>query len=162
MDQSNKPIKRSKELVPLSKEHHEGLLFGWKIRQGLANGTDKATISRFIQWFWEADLQEHFRKEEQVFAPHLPQDNEWVQQMFSEHEEIEALIHVNAMIPDEDIMNQLADSITNHIRFEERVLFRYAEQQIPLPELEEIYQQLIQTKEKSSWTEEFWVRKKES
>ena len=33
-----KPIKRSKELVPLSKEHHEGLLFAWKIKQGLQNG----------------------------------------------------------------------------------------------------------------------------
>ena len=161
MDQPIKPIKRSKELVSLSKEHHEGLLFGWKIRQGLANGTDKGTIARFIQWFWEADLQEHFRKEEQVLAPHLPHDNEWVQQMFSEHEEIEALIHVNAMIPDEDIFAQLADNITNHIRFEERVLFPYAEQVIPANELEEISRQLSQTKEKSTWKEEFWVKKKD-
>jgi iron-sulfur cluster repair protein YtfE (RIC family) len=159
MDQP-KPIRRSKELVPLSKEHHEGLLFGWKIKQGLANGTEKAIISRFIQWFWETDLQEHFRKEEQVLAPHLPQDNEWVRQMFSEHEEIEALIHVNAMIPDEDIMNQLAGSITNHIRFEERVLFPYAEGVIPASEMEEIHRQLIDVKQKQSWAEEFWMRKK--
>ena len=34
-----KPLKRSKELAPLSREHHDGLLFAWKIKQGLANGT---------------------------------------------------------------------------------------------------------------------------
>ena len=33
-----KPLKRSKELAPLSREHHDGLLFAWKIKQGLANG----------------------------------------------------------------------------------------------------------------------------
>ena len=160
MDQPLKPIKRSKELVPLSKEHHEGLLFGWKIKQGLRNGTDVKTIAQFIQWFWENDLQEHFRKEEEVLAVHLPKDNELVQQMFHEHEEIEALIHVIAMIPDEDIFIQLADSLHNHIRFEERMLFPYAEESIPANEMQEIYQALLVTKPKGKWEEEFWVRKK--
>ena len=161
MEQPIKPIKRSKELVPLSKDHHEGLLFGWKIKQGLANGTSHKTIGQFIQWFWEADLQEHFRKEEEILAAHLPKDNELVQQMFGEHEAIEALIHVNAMIPDEDIFKQLADELHNHIRFEERVLFPYAEKTIPANEMEEIYAALLVTKEKGKWDDEFWVKKKD-
>jgi len=159
MDQPNKPIKRSKELVQLSKDHHEGLLFGWKIKQGLRNGTDTKVISRFIQWFWDADLKEHFDKEEQVLAPHLPNENENVQRMFAEHEEIEALVQINAMIPDADIFLQLADKLNDHIRFEERILFPFAEKVIPQAELEELARELLVTKPKEVWKEEFWLRK---
>jgi len=160
MEQTNKPIKRSKELVPLSKEHHEGLLLGWKIKQGLGNGTNISRIAKYVQWFWENELEQHFRKEEEVLAPHLPADNELVQQMFREHEGLEALININAMIADEDILQQIADGLNAHIRFEERVLFPFAESFIPASELEAIAQELLKTKEKGRWEDEFWVRKK--
>src|SRR5690349_10782339 len=141
--ESPKPIKRSKELVPLSKEHHEGLLFAWKIKQGLRNATDPKLIAEFIRWFWEAELQEHFRKEEQILALHLPAENEWVAQMLEEHQELEALVQLCAMIPDDDIFLQLAEGLNNHIRFEERKLFPFAEKVIPPNELESIYRELI-------------------
>ena len=156
-----KPIKRSKELAPLSREHHEGLLFAWKIRQGLQNGTDRMVISRFIQWFWDNELEQHFRKEEEVLAAHLPNDNELVQRMFREHEEIEALVNINAMIVDEDIIRQIADAVHDHIRFEEREMFPYAEQVIPAYALANIYDAILKTKECSGWNDEFWLRKKD-
>ena len=159
MDQPKQPIKRSKELVPLSKEHHEGLLLGWKIRQGLGNGTDHKLISQFVKWFWENELELHFRKEEEILAPHLPADNPLVQQMFREHEEIEALININAMIVDEDILTQIADAVRDHIRFEERVLFPFAESFIPSQEMENIHPELLKTAERTKWVDEFWVRK---
>ena len=159
MNEPIKPIKRSKELVQLSKEHHEGLLLGWKIKEGLKNGTDASLISKYIQWFWENELEQHFRKEEEALAPHLPSDNELVQQMFREHEEIEALININAMIVDEDIFLQIADGLHDHIRFEERILFPFAESHIPAVELEAICQDLLKTKEKGKWDEEFWLKK---
>jgi hemerythrin-like domain-containing protein len=157
-----KPIKRSKELAPLSREHHEGLLFGWKIKQGLKNGTDHKLIAQYIQWFWDAELSGHFKKEEQVLAIYLPGDNELVERMFAEHESIEALIHVNGMIADEDIFLQLADAIQEHIRFEERVLFPYAEEVMAPAEMEAIYEMLIKTKEKSKWENQFWLNKQPS
>jgi hemerythrin-like domain-containing protein len=153
------PIKRSKELVPLSKDHHEGLLFAWKIKQGLRNGTDPKLIAEFIQWFWKADLQEHFRKEEEVLAVHLPKDNELVLQMMEEHQELEALVRLCEMVVDDDIFIQLADGIHNHIRFEERKLFPYAEKVIPPGELEAINLELVKTKPHSKWETEFWLRK---
>jgi hemerythrin-like domain-containing protein len=160
MDQPIKPIKRSKELVPLSKEHHDGLLAVWKIKQGLRNGTDHKIIAEFIQWFWENDLQEHFKKEETILSVHLPGENELVQQMFKEHEEIEALININAMIADEDIFAQVTEQLQNHIRFEERVLFPFAEKVIPSDTMEDIYQALLLSKPKSKWENEFWLTKK--
>lgn len=157
---TQKPIKRSKELVPLSKEHHEGLLFAWKIRQGLQNGTDHKLIAAFVEWFWNADLQEHFRKEEEVLVKHLPPDNELVHQMLEEHQELEALVRLCATIPDEAIFLQLAEGLNNHIRFEERLLFPYAEKAIAPGEMGAIYQELVKTKPHPKWNDEFWVRKK--
>src|SRR6476469_6413101 len=120
MASETNPIKRSIQLTPLSKEHHEGLLFGWKIRQGIKNGTDINIIGRFVQWFWKGHLEEHFRKEEQVLAAYLHSDDTQVLRMIDEHQEIEALIHINENIVDEANLIQIADALTNHIRFEER------------------------------------------
>jgi len=159
MSEEIKPIKRSKELAPLSREHHEGLLLGWKIKQGLKNGTDHSLIAQYIQWFWEAELQEHFRKEEEVLAIHLPADNEWLVKMQEEHDDIRARIYLIAQITDEDLFIQLAKAIQEHIRFEERTLFPFAEKVIPLAEMEAIYAELIKTKEKDKWEQEFWLKK---
>ncbi|HEV7330693.1 MAG TPA: hemerythrin domain-containing protein [Flavisolibacter sp.] len=160
MKPTPKPIKRSKELVPLSKEHHEGLLFGWKIKQGLRNGTELGVIAAFIQWFWEADLEDHFRKEEQVLVIHLPADNSLVARMNEEHEQIEALVRLSATIPDEDIFIQLADTIHNHIRFEERELFPYAEEVLSPPVMETISKELLKEKpHPRKWENAFWTNK---
>ena len=71
MDQNIKPIKRSTQLAPLSREHHEGLLFVWKIRQGIKKEVHPERMIAFVQWFWSTELEPHFRKEENVLLPHL-------------------------------------------------------------------------------------------
>lgn len=155
-----KPIKRSPQLTPLSKDHHDGLLFSWKIKQGLKNGTDIKLIAEYVQWFWTNHLQEHFREEEQILAPHLPAEDELLKKMFEEHEEIEAMIHVNENISDAALLEKLAGAIYDHIRFEERGLFPYAEKLLPVEELNKIYEQLSKEKgECEKWEREFWVRK---
>lgn len=159
MNEERKPIKRSKELAPLSKEHHEGLLFGWKIKQGLKNGADLALVARYIQWFWDNDLQVHFRKEEDVLAPHLSGENEWVQQMFAEHAAIKELVERCANTTDENNFIKLADAVHDHIRFEERVLFPYAEKMIPTTTLTMVFEELNKANTKAVWEKEFWVKK---
>ncbi|RYZ44638.1 MAG: hemerythrin domain-containing protein [Chitinophagaceae bacterium] len=106
------------------------------------------------------DLENHFQKEEQVLAIHLPADNALVQRMFEEHEQIEALVRLGATVQDEDIFTQLADAIHNHIRFEERELFPYAEEVLPQPVMEAISSELLKEKPHSrKWENEFWVNK---
>src|SRR6187551_1260376 len=117
MSKAIKPIKRSKQLTPLSKDHHDGLLFAWKIKQGLKNGADTKVVAEYVQWFWNNHLQEHFNEEEQILAPHLPPENELLQQMLDEHQEIEAMIRINENIPDESLLAKLAQLIDDHIRF---------------------------------------------
>ena len=161
MSKEVKPIKRSKQLTPLSKDHHDGLLFAWKIKQGLKNGADIKLIAEYVQWFWKNHLEEHFREEEQILAPHLPADNELLSRMIDEHHEIEAMVHINENIPDEAMLGNLAQAIDDHIRFEERELFPYAEKAIPEKELNLIFEQLSKEPVQcEKWEHEFWVRSK--
>lgn len=161
MSKEIKPIRRSKQLTPLSKDHHDGLLFAWKIKQGLKNGADIKLIGSYVQWFWKNHLQEHFKEEEQILAPHLEQDNDLLKQMMDEHQEIESMIHINENIADEHLLLNLAQAIDHHIRFEERQLFPYAEKAIPEKELNLIYEQLLKEPAKcESWDMEFWAKPK--
>ena len=132
----------------------------WKIKQGLRNGTDRRLISDFIQWFWKTDLQEHFRKEEEILAPHLPAHNELVIRMKEEHSELAKLIRLCREVWDDDAFVHLADSLNSHIRFEERELFPFAEKSIPPGKMEAIYQALLEQKPHAHWKDEFWLTKK--
>lgn len=156
-----KPIKRSKELAPLSREHHDGLLFAWKIKQGLENGTPVETLCNYTRWFWANHIKPHFNDEEKVLVSHLPADNLLVQQMIKEHQQIRDLILSLDQHPDKATLQLLAAFISNHIRFEERVLFAYAEETLTTEQLNNIYQQLADEPVCDiDWKDEFWVRKK--
>ena len=155
-----KPIKRSKELAPLSREHHDGLLFAWKIRQGLANGTSIETISNYTQWFWTNHLEPHFKDEEKVLVKFLPADNVLVKQMFKEHELIRDLVFSLEKKPGTGSFQLLANLISDHIRFEERKLFGYAEENLNPEQLDEIYKELPHDPHcDTQWKDEFWVKK---
>lgn len=155
-----KPIRRSKELAPLSREHHDGLLFVWKIKQGLSNGTSLATLRDYARWFWSNHMKPHFKDEEQVLVKYLPGDNPLVTQMFNEHAHIRDLIISLDKDPDPDSLQLLADYINKHIRFEERELFAYAEQALTPQQLEEVYKELPDGSHcETEWKDEFWVKK---
>lgn len=159
MDEA-KPIKRSKELAPLSREHHDGLLFAWKLKQGLANNTPLETIVNYTRWFWSNHIKSHFKDEEKVLVKFLPADNALVKQMFKEHAQIRDLIISLDREPDKSSLQLLAEFISNHIRFEERKLFVYAEEVLTPGQLNEIFNELPdETHCETEWKDEFWVRK---
>ena len=155
--EQRKPIKRSEQLAPLSREHHEGLLLSWKVRQGLKKGIDAKRIGAYVQWFREAHLRQHFALEEQVLASRLPQENALVMRMFDEHQEIEALLQINENIADPGLLEQIAQALDDHIRFEERELFPYAEAALSGETLDEIQKALSAEKSACTpWKDEFW------
>ena len=158
--EETKPIKRSKELAPLSREHHDGLLFAWKIKQGLANGTPIETLCNYTRWFWLNHIKPHFKDEEKVLVKFLPEDNALVQQMFREHAQIRDLLLSLDKEPYPGSFQELAGLISDHIRFEERQLFAYAEENLSPEQLDEIYKDLPHDSNcETEWKEEFWVRK---
>ena len=161
-----KPIKRSKELAPLSREHHDGLLFVWKLKQGLLNDTSLETLVDYSRWYWSNHIQPHFRQEEEILAKFLPADNPLVIQMFSEHIKIRDLVTSLDTEPTHNSLLLLAELINDHIRFEERKLFAYAEQVLTPEQLTEIYVDLPDSihcdtdATAIAWKDEFWMKKK--
>jgi hemerythrin-like domain-containing protein len=155
-----KPIKRSKELAPLSREHHDGLLFSWKIKQGLANETSLETVCNYTRWFWTNHIKPHFEEEEKVLVKFLPEDNPLVQQMLQEHARIRDLIISLDKEPNSNSLHVLANFINKHIRFEERKLFAYAEEVLTPEQLYEISKDLPDALQcNTEWKDEFWIRK---
>ncbi|MGI8599790.1 MAG: hemerythrin domain-containing protein [Chitinophagaceae bacterium] len=155
-----KPLKRSNEIAPLSREHHEGLLLVWKIRKGITNGTSVKTISSYIKWFWENYLLNHFKKEETVLIEYVPVENKHVKQMFEEHRVIVDKIAEIENQPNEKLLLEFSTLLEAHIRFEERVLFNEIEQILSAEQLEKLGEILNEDeKSKASWDDEFWLKK---
>jgi len=78
---SPKPIKRSPQLAPLSREHHDGLMFVWNLRQGLKNGTSNDELRKYILWFWTNHIKPHFFQEGKNFLK--SSDKKTLQQILS-------------------------------------------------------------------------------
>jgi hemerythrin-like domain-containing protein len=157
MSEAPKPIKRSPQLTPLSHDHHDGLLFAWKIKQGLKKGTDLNAIADYVNWFWENHLVEHFRKEDKVIAPLMPAEDVLIKRMSDEHEEIEALVQINKNIPDAANLEVISEKVNDHIRFEERILFPHIEKTLSEYQLDYILKKLsVEAPTCGEWKDEFW------
>ncbi|MBA9075690.1 MULTISPECIES: hemerythrin domain-containing protein [Rufibacter] len=132
------PQKRDKSLIPLSREHHFGLLFCWKIRQGLKNGTQLRVLRAYVQYFWKNLLQPHCAEEEWLLARLLPQDHEVRLRLEEEHRLLQKLIDLiqEGSPLNRDLFKVLDRDLTDHIRWEERDLFPYLQTLVPAEELE--------------------------
>jgi hemerythrin-like domain-containing protein len=153
-------MKRHESLVAISREHHFGLLFCWKIRQGINNGTAPERMQAYLKYFWENHLSPHFEEEETLLFPLL--QDALVEQALSEHRRIGQLIASirppGCAQPEQ--MIALADAVDNHIRFEERTLFPHMEKILTAEKLEELGKRLIQTHAtpaNDNYPDAFWI-----
>ncbi len=160
MKNETKPIKRSPQLAPLSREHHDGLLFAWKIRQGLKNGTSFSRLREYTVWFWKNHIKPHFFQEEKILLPYMPADHPMALQLKNEHAHIRELILQLDKDADTQSFTILCDLLDKHIRFEERELFAFLEGTLTPEQLDEIVPQLeAHPTSCGTWPDEFWVRK---
>ena len=119
--ETDKPIKRSEFLKPLSREHHHGLLFCWKIRAGIKKDVEVSRIKKYSDWFYQNYLVPHFEVEEKYVFPILGNDNELIKKAVSEHRKMKQLFESTAEF--EKNCSLIQEELEAHIRFEERVLF---------------------------------------
>jgi iron-sulfur cluster repair protein YtfE (RIC family) len=119
--ETDKPIKRSEFLKPLSREHHHGLLFCWKIRAGIKKDVEVSRIKKYADWFYQNYLVPHFEVEEKYVFPILGNDNELIKKAVSEHRKMKQLFESTTEF--EKKMGLIEEELKNHIRFEERILF---------------------------------------
>jgi hemerythrin-like domain-containing protein len=132
-------MKRNVNLIELSRDHHFGLLLGWKIRQGIKNNADPNVIAQYVSYFSENSLLPHFQEEEQGLLAPLSPDDPHRQQVLTDHQKIRELVQrISSGESAEDLLMQLATLVDDHIRYEERELFPYLEQTLRAEELEAI------------------------
>ena len=154
----SQPIKRSPQLSPLSREHHDGLLFAWKIRQGIKLRKPLEEMRSYTMWFWKHHIKPHFFQEEKILLPFMPEENPLRHRLVDEHEHIRELVLGLDDEADVRSLTILCDLLDNHIRFEERELFGYLEQTLTQEQLSQIYKKLEEhpVDHELEWKHPFW------
>ncbi len=122
-------MKRNKNLIMLSRDHHYGLLLGWKIKQGIVYNVAFKEMAKYCIYFAKTALLPHFEEEENQVLSYLAYDDSYRIRTINEHLEIKAIINELCIeeLPDKAILIKLTNMIEKHIRFEERELFPYVE-----------------------------------
>lgn len=125
-------MKRHAALVPLSRQHHDGLALCVFIERGLRGEAGREVARRLRKQaldLWDLELRGHFAVEEQVLFPgvrdKLPQP-ETVDRLVREHAQIEEEIDSLRQAGEDDlvrVLRALRERLVAHIRYEERVLF---------------------------------------
>lgn len=154
------PIKRHKNIIPFSKEHHGALLFGWKIRWGVHLGISPERITKYVEWFWINHLRPHQQEEDRLLF--FDSADTLVQKALDDHYLIsntfEGIINGERQAND-DFLN-LADFLEDHTRYEERILFPHLEAKLSQTQLELVGQVLMDdSRERSAeedYEDEFW------
>ena len=155
--ENHTPQKRHQAIVSFSKDHHFGLLLIWKIRQGLNKAVNPERISNYVTFFFKEDLEKHFKEEEQLLFSKLPINDVLRKQAEGDHRAIYKLVAAIEKKKDDVVMlNQLADELEKHIRFEERVLFNEI-QKVASPDNMEVTQKLHSSEKFiENTTDVFW------
>lgn len=117
-----KPIRRDEFLKPLSRDHHEGLLFCWKIKTGLQKNISLERLEAFAKYFFINELLPHFKAEEKEVFPLLGNEHELVQRALFEHRQLKELFSEHHMTL--QTFTEMMAQLNYHIRFEERILFQ--------------------------------------
>jgi hemerythrin-like domain-containing protein len=156
-----KPIKRSPQLAPLSREHHDGLLFAWKIKQGIDNKAPLDIMVKYTLWYWRHHIKPHFFQEEKILLPYMPANHPMAVKLQEDHDHIRELILDLDDAADKRSLVILSDLLNAHIRFEERELFGYLEGLLTPEQLDTVFAQLEKHPVhcEQEWKEEFWVKK---
>ena len=155
-----KPIKRNPAIVTFLKDHHFALLLVWKIRQGLKKEIEPSRIINYVAHFFDTDLIFHFEEEETLLFSKLPSDNLLRLQSEEEHKLIKFEIDALRKNSDDKMgIENFANILEKHIRFEERELFNYLQEIFSEDELSEIAEAMeARTREHEiAWKDEFWL-----
>ncbi len=121
-------MKREKFLWPLSQSHHRALLASKKVKEALSAADpkrEKACVEETaaeLQKFYQEELRPHFWDEEKMLAlyeGHMGREEPEPDRVRKEHRLLEFLL-AQATKPS---LLSFAETLANHVRFEEDVVF---------------------------------------
>src|SRR5512136_658874 len=135
--------KRSRELRPLSSEHHQALLVAFQLKKAIAGHAESAGAPRDLDGllalarrFEESVFLAHLSAEEEVLGRHLAADD--ARRLKEEHRQLRDLLAEARAVRQTGRRAPLlafADLLERHVRWEERELFPRAEASLAPEEL---------------------------
>ena|SRR5579872_3865366 len=154
-----KPIKRHNALQSISHDHHQALLVCWKIRMGLRKSIELQRIKRFCEFFYESHLADHFALEEEYLFPILGARHELIIRALGDHHRLSQLFTQKHV--DVNILTRIEKELEEHVRFEERVLFREIQEKATEVQLNLVAAEYPGDKENikniERWEDAFWL-----
>ena len=153
-------MKRNKNLVNLSSEHHDGLVISLRIKKALEKLDNQTIIINYIKHLWSS-LNNHFKQEESNFLAYncIDSKNELIKRMLDEHKQFEILVqNLSESKTKKEDLTKFAELLNDHIRFEERELFPFIEESLSEEELKQIGINIEETHQPldKNWGPKFW------
>lgn len=127
-------MKRAPALRDLSSEHHRGLVLVRRIRKAFAlPESQPAVIWTDVIDRFKHELEPHFKKEEHGLLPALRAacEHALVERTLREHWAMRDMVAE----ADPEHLPRFADLLSDHIRFEEQVLFEVAQRRLSTDQL---------------------------
>ena len=124
---------RDPSLVPLSRQHHDGLSLCVLTRRSLSEDSSPENVARLARRaidLYELELMNHFEIEEQVLFPAcgpMPMIGELVE----EHRVIEALVAQLRTEASAPLLERFCLLLSTHIRREENEFFERIQRELP-------------------------------
>jgi hemerythrin-like domain-containing protein len=140
--------RRNDALIPLTHDHHHALAQARRLRDvsKLSDVTERRNLANDFVNFYFGRAIRHFHEEEELFFAPLvdePRAKELVLRAVSDHLRLHALVRtVKRQLSDgeadSDVLAEIADLLTDHVRFEEQELFPLVEELVPEDILKEM------------------------
>lgn len=111
------------ELKPFRHEHKHLLRLSWKIRRGISKGVSFERMKKYTDWFYTTYLTPHFDAEEKYIFPILGMDDPLVKKAIANRRRLDRLFLGDKKTP-EVALSLGEEKLEQHIRFEERKLFK--------------------------------------
>src|SRR5688500_13331613 len=93
------PLKRDENLVSLSRDHHDGLLLVWKIKEGLRLNVNSTRIISYLTEVFETELEPHFKVEETLLFTRLASTDPLRSIAEDQHAAIRGMVTQSRMAP---------------------------------------------------------------
>lgn len=149
-------MKRHKSLIPLSHDHHRGLLLAQLIKQNAPEFSELPNDTlgkvKYALNSFQTELIPHFNNEEQILFPAAKGINNELDNMIvetvKEHRKIENIILLLKKPGDEILkLDTLGKALEVHIRKEERTLFPLIEKSLSEKTLDELEKKIKRVKD---------------
>src|SRR5512137_779309 len=136
-------VKRSRELRPLSSEHHQALLVAFQLKKAIAGHAETAGAPRDLDGlvalarrFEESVFLVHITAEEELLGRHLAASD--MRRLQEEHRQLRQLLAEARSLRQGSRRAPLAafaELLERHVRWEERELFQHCEAHIGAEDL---------------------------